>query len=253
MMSFPVKETQETVIHSDEMEMASQETSTVFKFLGHVRITSDTFHATTHALTAFLSGNPIEETAIEKESAPRLTQIQAEGDVQMHVVQSEGNRTCSADVADVDLIRDIFIFLGHARIQQDGKGSVAGDRIIFDRRQNHLKIEGNTLPIDKGKQEETKPSLPQSSGAFDMKLSPAETTTAQIRPTIRLEASAAMPIRSSEPKADTLLIDEGKRERTNPSLPQSLDTFAKSSLTEVAAAPQRPDVNAPSLSSGNAL
>jgi lipopolysaccharide export system protein LptA len=194
-ISFPVKETQETVICSDAMEMTAQEGgNTVFQFSGNVQVASDTFQATAQALTATLLGNPIEGNSSSQEAKPepQLTQLQAEGEVHIHVCQpQEGDRSGSADRVEVKLVDDVFIFSGNAQIDQKGKGSIRGERIVLDRRQNRLQVEGDVPTSDMAK--------------------------IQQRPSIKLEAAALR----SEPRAEetaTVPIAEDKND-PSPSLP----------------------------------
>ena len=194
-MSFPTKDTQETVIHSDSMEMTAQEGDrTVFQFSGNVQVTSNSFQATAHTLTALLSGNPIEETTSGKEAgpAPRLTQLRAEGDVYIHVYQEgEEDRTGSANQVDVDTVNDIFTLSENAQIHQKRKGNITGARIILDRRQNHLKVEGEAATDDATK-------LPQ-------------------RPTIKLEPTALPSELHSKAHRDIPPANEDKHDLPSPS------------------------------------
>ncbi|MDR3143768.1 MAG: hypothetical protein LBT57_02905 [Puniceicoccales bacterium] len=141
-----------TVIRSDAMEMRSPEGGdTVFRFTGDVQVESENFQASAQALTAHLSGNPIEENSREREGAasPHLTQLLAEGEVRIQVHQEEGERLGSADRVEIDPPNDLFVLSGHAQIQQEGKGTVAGGRIVLDRGHNSLSIEGD-LPEGEG-------------------------------------------------------------------------------------------------------
>jgi lipopolysaccharide transport protein LptA len=204
-MSFPAKDTQETVIRSDTMEMMSQERGpTVFQFSGNVQVESDNFQASAQALTAHLSGNPIEENSREREgraeTSPHLTQLQAEGDVHIHVYQKEEeDRTGSADRVDVDTVNDVFTLLGNAQIYQKGKGNITGDRITLDRRQNHLKVEGETAIDGAAK-------LPQ-------------------RPTIKLEPAALSSELRPETHRDTSPADEDRRDSSPPSPVENTSTM----------------------------
>lgn len=206
-MNFSSGETQETVIHSDSMEMTAQEDgNTIFQFSGNVQVTSDTFRATAHALTASLLGNPIVETVSGNrvESTPQLTQLLAKGGVQIWVhQQTEEERTGSADQIDIDPIHDLFILSGNAQIHQKGKGNISGDRIILDRRQNHLKIEGDAP-------ENNTKNPPQ-------------------RPTIKLDPSAIALMSLTEMASQAPSAEQSPE--TTPALSSSHSSAAESSPT----------------------
>jgi lipopolysaccharide export system protein LptA len=226
-MSFPAKDTQETVIRSDAMEMTSQEGDhTIFQFTGHVQVESDDFRASAQALTAHLSGNPIEENARERESgvevSPHLTQLQAEGDVHIHVYQKEEeDRTGSADQVEVDTINDVFTLVGNAQIYQKGKGNITGARITLDRRQNRLKVEGEAANDDVAK-------VPQ-------------------RPTIKLEPAALPSELRSEVHREVLPADEDGRDSSplspvESSSPNHLKVEGEAASDGVTKIPQRPTI-----------
>ncbi|MDR0728492.1 MAG: hypothetical protein LBF21_02715 [Puniceicoccales bacterium] len=171
----------ETVIRSDAMEMQSPEGGdTVFRFTGNVQVESSNFRASAQALTAHLSGNPVEENPREggAEASPHLTQLLAEGEVQIQVQQEEGERRGSADRVEIDPPNELFVLSGHAQIQQEGKGTVAGERIVLDRRKNSLSI-GSDSPEGEASR------------------------TASPRPRLRLEPSAIPEAARDRVKAET--------------------------------------------------
>ncbi|MDR2377358.1 MAG: LptA/OstA family protein [Puniceicoccales bacterium] len=188
----------ETVIRSDAMEMQSPEGSdTVFRFTGNVRVESDKFRASAQALTAHLSGNPIEENPKEGgvEASPHLTRLLAEGKVRIQVQQEEGERLGSADRVEIDPPHELFILSGHAQVEQKGKGTVAGERIVLDRRKNSLSIGGDLPEGENFQAPSPHPHLSPEGEASQTPSSP--------RPRLRLEPTAIPEAVRAGAKAET--------------------------------------------------